>query len=134
MRKEPSDRLRSVANWFALACCLAILAGDAVLGSSASLEWWLRMLLYLPWQAGPILLAAACAALSRDSVGQRVFLLLAALLAALTAWTYYSVVTSTSSTAPIALLVWPLFLYAGWLATVIVAAIFGWRARSIGSA
>ena len=92
------------------------------------------MLLFLPWQAGPILLAAACSALSRDSLGQRIFLLLAVMFALLTAGIYYLVLVSTSSTAPIALLFWPAYFYVALLIAVIFAATFGWRARSIGRA
>jgi len=134
MSTEASNSLRKLAKRLALACGAVMLLTDIYLGSPSNSEWWLMIPLVLAWQAGPILLAAACAALSRTQNGQIVFLLLAGLFVLVTGWTYYAVLTSTSSTAPIALVFTPIYLYGAWLVTVVVAAIFGWHARDIGSA
>lgn len=134
MSKEASDGLRKLAKRFALACTVGVLLADIYLGSPSSPEWWLIMPFALAWQAGPILLAAACAALSRTEDGQRGFLLLACLFLLATGWTYYEVLSSTSSTASIALVFMPLYLYGAWLLTAVVAGMFGWHARDFGSA
>jgi hypothetical protein len=128
MSKGPSSALRRAAKGLAAASCLAILVVDMHMGSPGDPGWWALALVFLAWQAGPILLAAACAAGSRNLAGQISFLLFGAVLALSTAWAYRDILRSTSSTAAVGLFFFPLYQYAAWLIFTAIAALLGWSA------
>jgi hypothetical protein len=125
----PSPLLRRTAKWLALLAVLGLVAVAAYMGSPGDPEWWLAAPIFIAWQAGPILLATACAHASRDVAGQRIFLLLAFAFIVYTTFVYADVLRSTNSTAAVALAFYPLFEYPAWVLVFGIASAFRWRYR-----
>jgi hypothetical protein len=125
MDDRSSPLLRRVGNWLAVAVLALFVAELAYLGSLDEPS----ALLFLGWEAGPILLALIYANASRSRGGQILFLVLAALFMAHAAFIHYDVMRSTSSTAPVALFFYPLLEYPVWLIVLGVAFAAEWRAR-----
>lgn len=125
----PSQLLNRAALLLAAVFCVALLAADVRLGEPEDLWWWLLALIVLAWQSGPVLLAAILVRASRSRAGQFLFLSLAVAFCAVTADVVVAVLRSTRSTAAVALVFAPLYLYLALLLVVIVAGLLGWRAR-----
>jgi hypothetical protein len=125
-----SRALDRVAAWLALGACAGSVGADLWLGSPGDPDWWLVGLLIIPWQLGPLLLAAHFARRSRTRLGQWLFLLLLAAFILVAADAYRDVMTSANSTAAVALVIYPFALYAAFLVVTAAVALAGWRTRS----
>jgi hypothetical protein len=121
--------LNRTAKWFALGALAGMLAADMRLGNPSDPSWWLLALIFLPWEFGPVLLAALLVNASRTAAGQWLFFLLMIAFILASAETYREVLVSTSSTASVALVIYPLGLYAAFLVVAAIAALCGWRTR-----
>ena len=127
--KPPSPLLRRAAKWLAAIAIALFVAASVGMGSPGDPEWWLGSAIIVPWQAGPILLATAFAHASRDRDGQLYFLLLAVAFMLFAAVVFIDVMQSTSSTAVLAWLFYPLFEYVACGVMAVIALLFGWRGR-----
>jgi hypothetical protein len=129
MARGPSRASTRIAQALALLSCVALLAADMHLGTPGELGWWFGVVFFLAWEIGPILLAAFCVSLSPTFRSQLIFLLLEAAFMTDTARACYAVIAFPYSLASLDLIFGPLWLYIAWLAVVVAAVCFGWRAR-----
>jgi hypothetical protein len=127
--KTFSPALNRMAAWLIVAAGIAILAAGIRLGTPSDPYWWLNSLIFVPWELGPVLLAGLCAQASRTAAGQWLFLLMTIAFILFGADVYRDVMTSTNSTAPVALALYPFILYGVFLVVATVAALCGWRTR-----
>ena len=84
----------------------------------------------IPWLCAPVAAAAATVAASPTRLGAGAFFVAELALVGSFAWlvvqfTYFS----TSSTAGLGLLVWPIFQWVAWGAVLAFALLLGWRSR-----
>jgi hypothetical protein len=129
MHAEPSPLLQRVATWLPFLALIFLLGSSVLLGSPDEPGWWIVAAIVVAWQAGPIGLASVCACASRERAGQILFLLLAIAFLIFAAFVQVDAMQSASSTASVALILYPLFEYATWVAVILAAALLGWRAR-----
>jgi hypothetical protein len=129
MDAGPSRRLNRAAKWLAVLACIGLLMAELRTGSSGDFSWWLLSISFMFWQAGPILLAAACAHASPSVAGQTVFLGLAGALILYCGYENWGIMISSNSTASLALVFYPLFAYGAWIVVFVFACLLGWRHR-----
>jgi len=123
--------LSRIAGWLALGYFLTV-AGlqfwDLIREGEADL--FLLSLFVIPWLASPIAIAAVLAGASPTRLGAGIFLLLElGLILSIILVFVDGAFIHPSSTAGIALLVWPLIQLIAIIAVAVVASLFGWRIR-----
>jgi hypothetical protein len=123
--------LSRIGGWLASAYALTIAALQlwaAVQEGDAG--GFLLSLFFIPLAALPIVVAAGLVGASPTRLSAALFLAVEAglILSAVLA-VVYTVYIPSSSTASVALLVWPLYQLAAVLVAALLACLFGWRMR-----
>jgi hypothetical protein len=122
----------AVSKWLGLAY-----AGGVILFSlwnADAPDVVLLSFLFLPWIIGPAGLAAIGAKLSSSEGGAWAFLILEVLIIGSTIWLWFHlIVVAPDAQNGIAMLLFPALQYAAVGAFFLLAVLFGWRSRRVGT-
>jgi hypothetical protein len=120
----------SAARWIGLAYLLAVLVPLLVTSLGEEAGVLLMMPFVVLWMVSPVVATLAVSSASRTRLGAAIFLAVEVAIILSSVGLFVQVeFFSTSSTAPIAFIVWPFFQWCAWLAVFILALMLGWRAK-----